>query len=57
MYLAIPLQKGQISCREFRKGEVLKTAVTADSKISITDVDSPYSSDSELVKSIMERGV
>ena len=57
VYLAIPLQKGQISCREFRKGEILKTAVTADSKISITDVDSPYSSDSELVKSIMERGV
>jgi len=57
VYLAIPLQKGQISCREFRKGEVLKTAVTADSKISITDVDSPYSSDSELVKNIMERGV
>ena len=57
VYLAIPLQKGQISCREFRKGEVLKTPVTADSKISITDVDSPYSSDSELVKSIMERGV
>ena len=57
VYLAIPLQKGQISCREFRKGEVLKTAVTADSKISITDVDSPYSSDSELVKGIMERGV
>jgi N-acetylneuraminate synthase len=57
VYLAIPLQKGQISCREFRKGEVLKTAVTADSKISITDVDSPYSNDSELIKSIMERGV
>ena len=57
VYLAIPLQKGQISCREFRKGEVLKTAVTADSKISIADIDSPYSSDSELVKSIMERGV
>ena len=57
VYLAIPLQKGQISCREFRKGEVLKTPVTADSKISITDVESPYSSDSELVKTIMERGV
>lgn len=57
VYLAVPLQKGQISCREFRKGEVLKTAVTANSKISITDVDGPFSSDSELVKSIMERGV
>ena len=57
VYLAIPLQRGQISCREFRKGEVLKNAVSADKKISITDVDSPYSSDSELVKSIMERGV
>ena len=24
VYLAIPLQKGQISCREFRKGEVIE---------------------------------
>ena len=57
VYLAIPLQKGQISCREFRKGELLKTSVQANSKISINDIDSPYSKNSALVKSIKERGV
>ena len=57
VYLAIPLQKGQISCREFRKGELLKTSVQANSKISINDIDSPYSKNSALVKSINERGV
>ncbi len=57
VYLAIPLQKGQISCREFRKGEILKTSVQANSKISINDIDSPYSKNSALVKSIKERGV
>ena len=57
VYLAIPLQKGQISCREFRRGEILKSAVSADEKITIGDIDSPYSSDSKLVKAINERGV
>lgn len=57
VYLAIPLQKGQISCREFRKGEILKSAVSADEKILIGDIGSPYSTDSELVNAINERGV
>ncbi len=57
VYLAIPLQKGQISCREFRKGEILKVDISANKKITITDIESPYSSDSDLVQTIQERGV
>ena len=39
VYLAIPLQKGQISCRELMRGEVLLTDVAADAPIGIGDID------------------
>ena len=42
VYLAIPLQKGQISCRELMRGEVLLQAVKKDEPILIDDIDSPY---------------
>lgn len=57
VYLAIPLHKGQISCREFRRGEVITSAISANATIDIVKIDSPYSTNSELVKSILERGV
>ena len=57
VYLAIPLQKGQISCREFQRGEILKSDICKDAKISITDIESPYLNNSELVKRIKQRGV
>jgi sialic acid synthase SpsE len=56
VYLAIPLQKGQISCREFRRGEVVTSTVKANAAINIDNIKSPYSKDSELVKNILERG-
>jgi len=57
VYLAIPLHKGQISCREFRRGEIVTSDTKADQAISILSINSPYSSDSELVKNILDRGV
>src|SRR5581483_5499963 len=43
VYLAIPLHKGQLSCRELMKGELLLHAVKADQAIRIDDIESPYS--------------
>ena len=57
VYLAIPLLKGQISCRELMRGEVLRFAVAKDAPINLRDIDSPYSSDSDLQKLIDARGV
>jgi sialic acid synthase SpsE len=57
VYLAIPLQKGQLSAREFMRGEVLQAGVTANEAIHIDDVDSPYAENEGLKKLIYDRGV
>ena len=57
VYLAIPLQKGQLSAREFMRGEVLQAGVTQDEAIHIDDVDSPYAENEGLKKLIYDRGV
>ena len=57
VFLAIPLQKGQISCREFRTGEKLRVGITSGQKILIDDVETGYSGDSEFIKYIKQRGV
>lgn len=57
VYLAIPLQKGQISCRELMHGEVLQTAVTADQPIKIDMIDSPYATSEHLKSLIYRRGL
>jgi len=57
VYLAIPLQKGQISCRELMNGETLLNAVEKDKPIKIDDVDSPYAGNPELKKYIYSRGL
>lgn len=57
VYLAIPLQKGQISCRELMNGEVLLKAIGKDSPILIDCIDSPYAQNEGLKKIIYGRGV
>lgn len=57
VYLAVPLQKGQISCRELMRGEVILKAVKKDAPIMIDDVDSPYAYNEELKKHIFSRGL
>ena len=57
VYLAIPLQKGQISCREFMRGEVLLNACEKDKPIMIDMIDSPYAYNEELKKIIYDRGL
>ncbi len=57
VYMAIPLQKGQISCRELIAGEVLTKAVAADEPIMLDFFDSPYATNSTLRTKIANRGL
>lgn len=57
VYLAIPLQKGQISCRELMRGEVLLKPISKDSPIIIDMIDSPYAYNEELKQIIYNRGI
>jgi N-acetylneuraminate synthase len=57
VYLAIPLQKGQISCRELMRGEVLLQSVAQDEAVMIDSIDSPYSSIPSLKDAMYGRGL
>ncbi len=57
VYLAIPLLKGQISCRELMRGEVIRSPIKKDAPVHLREIDSPYSSNSDLQKLIDARGV
>ena len=57
VYLAIPLQRGQISCRELMRGEVVMRDIPADEPISIEDIDSPYANIDSLKQVILGRGL
>jgi len=57
IYLAIPLQKGQISCRELMRGELLLCDVAADGPIMIDMIDSPYAENEQLKALIYQRGL
>jgi len=57
VYLAIPLQKGQLSCRELMTGEILLRAVKKDAPIRIDDIESPYSQSPALRQTIYNRGI
>jgi N-acetylneuraminate synthase len=57
VYLAIPLQRGQISCRELMRGEVIRCAVRKDEPVMIEKIDSPYASIPSLKALIYNRGL
>ena len=57
VYLAVPLQKGQVSCREIMSGEVLLKPAKKDAPILIDMIDSPYSSNEALKAVIFKRGL
>jgi len=60
IYLAIPLQKGQISSRELMLGKFghrLQADCKKDAPLTIDEIDTPYSENPELLKSIYDRGL
>jgi sialic acid synthase SpsE len=57
VYFAVPLQRGQISCRELMRGEVLRQAVGRDEAVMIDAIDSPYASIPSLRDLIYSRGL
>jgi len=56
-YLAIPLRKGQLSCREILSGQQIIAAVDKDKPLMIDDVDSPYSRNTSMREQIYQRGL
>lgn len=57
VYLAIPLQKGQISCRELIGGEPLTKPLQAHQPVMLDCFDSPYASNSAVREKIANRGL
>lgn len=57
VFLAIPLLKGQISCRELMAGEKLIKSVKKDAPIFIDMIDSPYAYNENLKNDIYHRGI
>ena len=56
-YLAIPLQKGQLSCRELLNDQVLATECKQDGPLTVEMVESLYNRDETLKKQLYERGL
>jgi sialic acid synthase SpsE len=56
-YLAIPLRKGQLSCREIMNGETLTQAIKADEALTIDHIDGPYATNPALKNLIKNRGL
>jgi len=56
-YLAIPLHKGQLSCREVINGEKLIMSIKRDEILSINHIDGPYSENPHLRQFILDRGI
>ncbi len=56
-YLAVPLQKGQISCRELFNDDKLVKAVKADEPLSLDHMDNEYGRNPALRKLIEDRGL
>jgi sialic acid synthase SpsE len=57
VYLAIPLQQGQISCRELMRGEVILKPIGKDQPVVIDAIDSPYANIPSLTELIYHRGL
>ncbi len=55
-YLAIPLNKGQLSCREVMNGEKLIAQIKANEALTVSHIDGPYNENESLRNLILSRG-
>lgn len=56
-YLAIPLRKAQLSCREVMNGERLIKDIKANDALTIDHIDGPYNENTGLKSLIQNRGL
>jgi len=56
-YLAIPLQKGQLSCRELLANEVLTQPCAKDAPLTVDMLDTEYARNESMRNKIMNRGL
>jgi sialic acid synthase SpsE len=56
-FLAIPLQKGQLSCREVMNGERLIRPIKENEALTIDHIDGPYNENQSLRSLIINRGL
>lgn len=56
-YLAVPLRKGQLSCRELINGEKLIKEIKANEPLTIDHIDGPYNENQSLKDLILNRGL
>ena len=57
IYLAVPLLKGQMSCRELIAGEELIAPIAADAPVMVQSISGPYGRNSSLRAQIEARGL
>jgi sialic acid synthase SpsE len=57
VYMAVPLQKQQLSCRELMRGQVIIKACKADAPITVDSVDTPYAYSESMRARINDRGL
>lgn len=55
-FMAIPLQHGQLSCRELVEGEVILENISSNQPIMVDKMDTPYAKNAKMREKIMSRG-